>query len=105
MIKLIDVHGLKAKIDNKEDIKILDVREQQEWDEGHIKEAQFLPLSQLETQFEAAGNKDQEIIIQCRSGKRSMKACEFLAEKGYQNLINLEGGILSWQDEGFEVTK
>jgi len=104
MIKSMDSVELKAKLDNKENIVLVDCREQGEWDAGHIKAAKFVPLSQLEELFsKELVDQDAEIIMQCRSGKRSLNACMFLQGEGYSNLTNLEGGIIGWQDEGYEV--
>jgi rhodanese-related sulfurtransferase len=63
-----------------------------------------LPLSELEAKFPLIlADKNSSIVIQCRSGARSMKACVFLLSKGYTNLTNVEGGIMSWMKEGFPV--
>ena len=105
MINEIDAAQLKEKLDQNEELILVDCREQDEWDAGHIEQALFLPLSQFEERFAELENKDSQIIVQCRSGKRSMRACEFLKEQGYTNLTNLEGGILGWEDEGYPVVK
>lgn len=104
MIKSMDVTELESKLGNDKNLVVVDVREQAEWDEAHIDGAVFLPLSQLETRF-AELPKDKALILQCRSGKRSMTAAQFLADKGYTDLTNLEGGILAWMDEGFDVVE
>ncbi len=106
MIKSIQATELKAKLDNKEEIILIDCREQGEWDAGHISDAKFVALSKLEEVFNAElPNKDAQIIMQCRSGKRSLNACIFLQGEGYLDLTNLEGGIMGWQDEGYEVVQ
>ncbi len=106
MINNANVKELKAWIDNGADITLIDCREQNEWDEGHIKQATFVPLSNFQALFaDILKNKDAKIILQCRSGKRSMQACQILMQEGFSDLYNLEGGILAWQEEGFEVTK
>jgi rhodanese-related sulfurtransferase len=98
------VKELKQKLDAKESIQFIDCREKEEWDEAHIPGATLLPLSELESKFESVlKNKDAKIVIHCRSGKRSMNACIFLLSKGYSNLTNVEGGIMSWIREGFPV--
>lgn len=48
--------------------------------------------------------KDKTIIVACRSGKRSSKAANILLENGYQNIVNLDGGILKWEKDGLGVT-
>ena len=77
---------------------LLDVREQNEYDEEHIPGAQLLPLSELMARFDELP-KDQEIVAQCRSGKRSAQATDFLRAQGY-DVTNMEGGILRWKAEG-----
>ena len=82
---------------------LLDVREQNEYDEEHISGAQLLPLSELMARFDELP-KDQEIVAQCRSGKRSAQATEFLREQGY-DVTNMEGGILRWKAEGLPTDR
>ena len=77
---------------------LLDVREQNEYDEERIPGAQLLPLSELMARFDELP-KDQEIVAQCRSGKRSAQATDFLRAQGY-DVTNMEGGILRWKAEG-----
>jgi rhodanese-related sulfurtransferase len=104
MIKECDVQELKAKIDAKENFQFIDCRELEEWNEAHIPGATFIPLSEFQTKYESVlTDKNAEVIIQCRSGKRSMNACMFLLSKGFTNLTNVEGGIMSWIQEGFPV--
>ena len=106
MIKSIDATELKKKLDNNDQIILIDCREQQEWDEGHIKEAEFMPLSNWENEYSKYEDaKDKEIILQCRSGKRSMTLANHLEAKGFTNLTNLEGGILGWVESGNPVVE
>ena len=104
MIKNMNSEELKSKLDNNDDIILIDCREQDEWDAGHIEAAKFIPLSQFQDLYtKTLTNKDAEVIIQCRSGKRSLNACMMLMGEGFSNLTNLEGGILGWQANGYEV--
>ncbi len=106
MISEIDVNELKEKLDNKEDMYFIDCREQEEWNEGHIPGATLIPLSDFQNTFEnVLKDKNKKVVIQCRSGKRSMNACMFLLSKGYSDLVNVEGGILAWNEAGFEIKK
>lgn len=106
MIKSMTAQELKEKLDSGKDLLLVDCREQSEWDAGHIPQAQFLPLSELRERYEnELEDKDATIIMQCRSGKRSMDACMFLMSEGYTDLTNLEGGILDWQDQGYPIIK
>jgi rhodanese-related sulfurtransferase len=105
MIKQIDSTTLKSKLENNEKIILIDVREQDEWNEAHIKQALFMPLSEFQNALEKLPNKDAEIILQCRSGARSQRAAEFLQSQGYTNLSNLSGGIIGWYQQGFEIVQ
>lgn len=102
-IKSMEVDQLQKLIEEGQDFLLVDCREQGEWDSGHIPQAKLLPMSEIESRYEEL-DKNKQIIVQCRSGKRSMNVCCFLEEKGYQDLTNLEGGILAWQEEGLDVT-
>lgn len=102
MIKEIEVQDLKVKLDKGEKLYFIDCREQEEWDEAHIPGATLIPLSEFQQKYESVlKEKDAQIVIQCRSGKRSMNACMFLLSKGYTDLNNLEGGILAWTQAGY----
>jgi rhodanese-related sulfurtransferase len=102
VINEINAKELKALLDSKEDIKFIDCRELPEWKEAHIEGATLLPLSVFEHKYEEIlKDKNEAIYIQCRSGKRSLNACMFLMSKGFTNLYNVEGGIISWIQEGF----
>jgi len=85
---------LKAK--SKITIQLIDVREKEEFLSQHISGSKNIPLSRLAQEINKL-NKNKEIILICRSGKRSKLACEFLKEKGY-NVKNLSGGILAWHE-------
>lgn len=106
MIGEIKASELKKKLDQNENFVLIDVREQKEWDEGHIPGAVFIPLSQFEQEFEKhLKNPDAEIVVQCRSGKRSFSACQLLLGEGFTNLKNMTDGILGWMDEGYPIEK
>ena len=104
-IKQMDAKELNEKLNGSDEVVLVDVREQNEWDAGHIPGAIFIPLSSFEEEHTKLENKDAEILLQCRSGKRSMNAARILEENGYTNLTNVSGGILEWQEEGFPVVK
>ena len=103
-IKSIDSNQLKQKLDQKEDIVLIDCREINEWNEGHIPEAQHIPLSGFGESLEKIKDKEVEIILQCRSGGRSLQACLFLQGEGYHNLTNVEDGILGWIKNGHHIS-
>lgn len=84
----------KEKMDN-EDVIILDVRTQEEYDSGHIQNAVCLPNEDILSEPEMLPDKDQQILVYCRSGNRSKQAAQKLADMGYENVLEF-GGILDW---------
>ena len=96
----ISVIELKARMDRGEKLNIIDVREPYEYAEFNIG-AKLIPLGKIQTmQIEEIEDlKDQEMIIYCRSGNRSMVACLFLDTLGFKNTKNLAGGMLAWQEK------
>ena len=89
----------KQIMDNEEGYIILDVRTQEEYDEGHIPEAILNPYTQIgEKANEMLPDKDQLILVYCRSGRRSKIAAEALVELGYNNIKEF-GGIIDWPYE------
>ena len=89
----------KQIMDSEEGYIILDVREQDEYDAGHIQGAILIPYTQIEEKAnEMLPDKDQLILLYCRSGRRSMIAAEALAELGYTNIKEF-GGIIDWPYE------
>lgn len=104
-MKNITVEELKQKIDSGEKINLIDCREPSEYEEANIG-GKLIPLAKIQTmQIEEIENlKDEEVIIHCRSGKRSAMACLMLDQMGFTNTYNVVGGILEWQQK-FGSTK
>jgi rhodanese-related sulfurtransferase len=96
----IDIHEAKKRVDNG--ALLVDVREQNEFDELRISGSVLVPLSELQARYEELP-KDKEIIMQCRSGARSGRSTEFLLANGYTNVVNMTGGILAWNEAGLPV--
>lgn len=96
----ITVSELKSRLDNGETLHILDVREPHEYEEFNIG-GKLFPLGQIQTmQVEDIESwKDYEVIVHCRSGQRSMMACQVLDTLGFTNTKNLVGGMLEWQKQ------
>lgn len=99
MLQEISVEILKQRIDAGEQLNIIDVREPEEYAELNIG-AKLIPLGKIMSMQtdEIDDLKDEEIIIHCRSGKRSAQACLFLETMGFSNCKNVVGGILAWQE-------
>ena len=99
-MKQITVEELKARIDSGEKINLIDCREPHEYEEANLG-ARLIPLGKFQMMDldELENLKDEEVIIHCRSGKRSAMACTILDQMGFQNTVNVEGGILAWIDK------
>ncbi len=93
----LSVKDLKKRIDAGEDVFILDVREPYEYQIAQIG-GKLIPQNDVPQRL-AEIPRDREIVVQCRSGARSQKIAEFLKLSGYQQVVNLAGGILAWSDE------
>jgi sulfur-carrier protein adenylyltransferase/sulfurtransferase len=78
--------------------RVVDVREQYEWDAGHIDVAQLIPLQTVAQRFNEL-DPNEEVVVYCRSGGRSARAAAFLRDKGFRHVMNLEGGIMRWTSE------
>ena len=102
MYEQITPQGAKKIIDSGEEHIILDTREQDEFDEGHIPGAILIPYTEIENKAEEMlPDKDKQILVYCRSGRRSKIASESLAKLGYTNVKEF-GGIIDWP---YEVVK
>ncbi len=97
-MQIISVEELKSRMDAGEKLNLIDVREPQEYQEFNIG-AQLIPLGKIQTMEveELEDFRDQELIMICRSGQRSMMACMILDTLGFKNTRNLAGGMLAWQ--------
>lgn len=96
-MEIISVQELKNRLDAGEKINLIDVREPDEYAEFNIG-AQLIPLGKIRNmETEAIDNlKNEELIIHCRSGARSMQACMLLESMGFTNTKNVDGGVLAW---------
>lgn len=97
-MKEISVTELKEMMDNENDFQLIDVREIAENQICEIG-GELIPLNTLPINVEKI-SKDKQVVIHCRSGKRSANAIEYLEQNfGYTNLYNLKGGIIAWAAE------
>ena len=99
-MKNITVEQLKTKMDAGEKINLIDVREPDEYKEFNIG-GRLVPLGKIQSMQadELDDLKNEELIVHCRSGKRSVTACLFLETMGFANTVNVEGGMLAWQEK------
>jgi len=84
---------------------LIDVREQNEWDEGHMPKARHVPLQTFLSDPTKYVSPDQKVIFSCASGQRSAVAAEMAAAVGVKQSYNLEGGIKAWSEKGLPVEK
>lgn len=95
-----NVRDLKAKLDAREAIILVDVRQPEEFaHDGHVAGARLLPLPMLAMRADEL-DKDAAIAVICRSGNRSQVACELLQRQGFSNVTNVVGGMIAWQQAG-----
>ncbi len=96
----ISVDELKARLDKGEKLNIVDVREPQEHAEFNIG-GTLVPLGDIRAMQvdELEPLKDKEVIVYCRSGNRSGQAAMILETMGFENIKNLTGGMLAWEDK------
>lgn len=92
------------KLGKPRNFTLLDVREKDEWDGGHIDGALFLPRGFLEVKIEnMLQDKEQPVIVYCAGGIRSAFAAKSLAQLGYRNVYSMAGGVRDWKDNGFQM--
>jgi adenylyltransferase/sulfurtransferase len=91
------VDELKARLDRREKVFILDVRNPEEYQICRIPGSTLIPLPELSRRFQEL-DRETEMVVHCKSGMRSARAVQFLREQGFGNLKNLKGGILAWAD-------
>lgn len=99
MITYRSVSSQEAKelMDTEDSYIILDVRTEEEYEQGHIKNAVLIPDYEIESRAEGElPDKDQLIMVYCRSGRRSKNASAMLISLGYTNIIEF-GGIIDWE--------
>ncbi len=98
-IPQISVEALKRKLDAKEDVFVLDVREPHEYQIVNLG-APLIPVGEIERRVgELAAQKDREIVVHCKTGGRSQKAALALKQAGFTNVSNLTGGITAWAEK------
>lgn len=101
----ISVAELKARLEAREPLILLDVRSPEEYtQDGHVAGSTLIPLPELAQRM---GELDSQrpVVCICRSGNRSRTACEQLARAGFTNLANVEGGMRAWAAAGYAVER
>ena len=102
-ISEIDATHARDRIESGEPV-IVDVREQDEWDEGHIPGAVHVPRGHLESRIERlAPDTARPVVVYCSAGNRSAFAAKTLTDLGYEDVVSLAGGFTDWKRNGFPV--
>jgi len=96
-MKEITPEEVQRKLENGEDIELIDVREDEEVEAGMIPQARHIRMNDIPEQLDAL-DKNKETIFICRSGGRSANVCAYLQDKGY-DVVNMVGGMLDYKGE------
>lgn len=105
-IKELSIEEVKTKIDREEKFYFIDVREDHEWQQGHIVKAEHLGRGIIERDIEnKITDKTSEIILYCGGGFRSALSADNLQKMGYTNVYSMDGGYRGWKEAGFPITE
>ena len=103
-VKETDVPTVRARQKKGDTFYLVDVREDNEWDQGHLPGAIHLGKGVIERDIEGViPEPDAEIILYCGGGYRSALAAENLARMGYTNVVSMDGGFRGWNEAGFPI--
>jgi len=101
----VSVSDVKRLLDEHSPVKLIDVREGEEFAGGKIPGAMSIPRGYLELRIEEKAKRDEPLVLYCAGGTRSALAAKTLREMGYQNVSSMAGGYNRWSDSGFPVEK
>lgn len=102
--KLLSPTAAVALLNTEDDVIIIDVRESNEYNEGHIENARHIPLGKVSEQLGDL-DRDSVIIVTCHQGTRSAAACKTLVGLGYTKVHEMQGGMMGWKDANLPVTR
>ena len=99
----VSAQEVKRAVEAKDDVIIVDVRTPEEYEAGHLMDSLLLPLDTIGSKASRViPDKDKKIYVYCRSGNRSARAVSQLQDLGYKDVHSMDGGMISWQNSGFE---
>jgi len=104
VVNEIDSATLHSRLAAGEEIYLVDIRTPAEVAQGAIPDAAYLPMHLIPLRMNELP-RDKEVVLYCRSGARSYHACAYLAQQGFDNVVNLRGGIIGWARGGFEIDR
>jgi sulfur-carrier protein adenylyltransferase/sulfurtransferase len=94
----------RAREEIEAGVRVIDVREQHEWDEAHLERAIHVPQGEVAERIdEIAPDRSERLILHCRTDNRSSRVAELLDDLGYEDVSVMEGGIVAWADAGYPV--
>lgn len=93
-----------AEVKERDDVVVLDVREPWEYEEGHIPGVTLIPMQEVPNRLDEIPT-EETVILTCRTGNRSGQVAEYLRQQGYDNVHNMEGGIVAWEQAGLAVER
>ena len=99
-----DVQAVKAMLDTERRVYLVDVREDNEWNAGHLPRAIHLGKGIIERDIETAvPDLNAEIVLYCGGGYRSALAADHLQQMGYTNVWSMDGGVRGWREAGYPM--
>jgi rhodanese-related sulfurtransferase len=102
----VDVYQIKDRLDKGDNVNLIDVREDNEWNLGRIPTAIHLGKGIIERDIESVTkNREMELILYCQGGFRSALAAESLKKMGYKNVYSMSGGFSTWASNEFPISK
>lgn len=102
VVKEIGSIELEKRLSEEDGFYLLDIRSEAEVVHGMLPNSDHLPMHLIPVRMNEFP-KDREIVLYCRSGARSYHACMYLMQQGFNNVINLKGGIIDWARNRFEI--
>lgn len=100
----VDVHQVKRWMEQSRPFVLLDVREESEWNKGHLPSAQYMGRGILERDIETSFPElDTPLVLYCGGGFRSVLAADNLQQMGYRDVISMDGGYRGWVEAGYPV--
>jgi rhodanese-related sulfurtransferase len=100
-VKSVDPAGAVDLV-NHHDGLVVDVREDREWQQGHVRDAKHIPVGQI-GQRSGELPSDRPLVVMCRSGSRSATAAARLKKAGFEQVYNLNGGVMAWRNAGLPL--
>lgn len=93
-----------ASIKDRDDVVVLDVREPFEYEAGHIPGVTLIPMNEVPQRLSEIP-ADKTVVVTCRTGNRSAQVTDYLRQQGFDNVHNMAGGIVEWENAGYEIER